>query len=127
MDEVDKMAAVLLAQVFTPTADGRASRSDALGTRDQTGEVFALIEWDGAPLLIGGLSVDAVQREAVRIFADDSDGNGSLADAEPVFCSAYPFPDTEDPCADIAGWLAAMNTCVTSACFTIFDDWVDLR
>ena len=42
------------------------------------GDVYGLIEWEDAPILIVGRSVDAVQREAVRIFSTAVDGAGTL-------------------------------------------------
>ena len=68
------------------------------------GDVYGLIEWEDAPILIVGRSVDAVQREAVRIFSTAVDGAGTLADDDPDFSHHHPLPDPDDPDADIAGW-----------------------
>ena len=86
--------------------------------------VYGLIEWEEAPILIVGRSVDAVQREAVRIFATAVDGAGTLADDDPDFVRHHPLPDPDDPDADIAGWLAALRSAQTVAWFTVLDDEV---
>jgi len=71
--------------------------------------------------------VDAVQREAVRIFATAVDGAGDLADDDPDFVRHHPLPDPDDPDADIAGWLTALRSAQTIAWFTVLDDEDDVR
>ena len=88
------------------------------------GDVYGLIEWEDAPILIVGRSVDAVQREAVRIFSTAVDGAGTLADDDPDFAHHHPLPDPDDPDADIAGWLDALRSATTVAWFAVLDDEV---
>jgi len=88
------------------------------------GDVYGLIEWEDAPILIVGRSVDAVQREAVRIFSTAVDGAGTLADDDPDFAHHHPLPDPDDPDADIAGWLEALRSATTVAWFAVLDDEV---
>jgi hypothetical protein len=87
-------------------------------------DVYGLIEWDDAPILIVGHSADAVKREVIRIFASTVASAGNLAEDDPDFIDRHPLPDPDDPAADIDGWLAQLRRATAVPWFAILNDEV---
>ncbi|MET7672445.1 hypothetical protein [Micromonospora luteifusca] len=88
------------------------------------GDVYGLIDWDDAPILIVGRSADAVTREAIRIFARTLAEAGGLAEDDPDFVHRHPLPDPDGPIADNDGWLTLLRRATAIPWFAILDDEV---
>jgi diguanylate cyclase (GGDEF)-like protein len=105
----------------------QAGMAHTLRRRDR--DVFGLIEWDGSwtPTVITGQSVDAVQRQAVRILIAIHSPEGQFASDDQDFLTEHPFPDPNDPAVDVAEWLQAMREATTVPYFTVLDPDNDIR
>ncbi|WBB91443.1 hypothetical protein [Verrucosispora sp. WMMC514] len=88
------------------------------------GDVYGLIDWDDAPILIVGSSVEAVKREAIRIFARTLADTGSLAEDAPDFTDRYPLPDPDGPIEAIDDWLTRLRRATAIPWFAVLDDEV---
>ncbi len=88
------------------------------------GDVYGLIDWDDAPILIVGRSADAVTREAIRIFATTLAEAGGLAEDDTDFVRRHPLPDPDGPIAVIDGWLTLLRRATAIPWFAILDDEV---
>jgi hypothetical protein len=82
---------------------------------------FGVIEWshECTPTLLVGPTVDAVQREAVRLFADLIYEDLPLVANDEAFHRRHPVPDPDDPGADITGWLHLLEGATDEPSFTI--------
>ncbi|MEH1166427.1 hypothetical protein V6V47_13665 [Micromonospora sp. CPCC 205539] len=87
-------------------------------------DVYGLIDWDDAPILIVGRSADAVTREAIRIFANTLAETGGLAEDDPDFTRRHPLPDPDGPIAVIGSWLTLLRRATAIPWFAILDDEV---
>ncbi|MDG4795408.1 hypothetical protein [Micromonospora sp. WMMD1082] len=99
-------------------------RRRARGAAVVGGDVYGLIDWDDAPILIVGSSVEAVTREAIRIFARTLAETGSLAEDAPDFTDRYPLPDADGPITAIDDWLTRLRRATAIPWFAILDDEV---
>nr|WP_152332186.1 hypothetical protein [Micromonospora purpureochromogenes] len=88
------------------------------------GDVYGLVDWDDAPILIVGRSADAVKREAIRIFASTLASAGNLAEDDPDFTRRHPLPDPDGPIPVIDGWLNLLRRATAIPWFAILDDEV---
>ncbi|MEU5934520.1 hypothetical protein [Micromonospora sp. NPDC047187] len=88
------------------------------------GDVYGLIDWDDAPILIVGPSTDAVTREAIRIFARTLAETGGLAEDDPDFTRRHPLPDPDGPIGVIDSWLTRLRRATAIPWFAILDDEV---
>nr|WTA70785.1 hypothetical protein OHB51_17195 [Micromonospora sp. NBC_00855] len=88
------------------------------------GDVYGLIDWDDAPILIVGDSTDAVTREAIRIFARVLAETGGLAEDDADVTRRHPLPDPDGPITVIGGWLTRLRRATAIAWFAILDDEV---
>ncbi|MET7396306.1 hypothetical protein ABZS66_22775 [Dactylosporangium sp. NPDC005572] len=86
--------------------------------------MYGLIDWDDAPVLIVGVSDEAVKREAIRVFAQTVANVGNLAEDDPDFVCRYPLPDPDGPIAVIDGWLDLLRRATAIPWFAVLDDQV---
>ncbi|MBQ1052281.1 hypothetical protein KBX50_27980 [Micromonospora sp. C51] len=98
----------------------RRARSGAVAG----GDVYGLIDWDDAPILIVGSSDQAVKREAIRIFTRTLADTGSLAEDAPDFTDRYPLPDPDGPITAIDDWLTRLRRATAIPWFAVLDDEV---
>ncbi|WP_204292746.1 hypothetical protein [Micromonospora gifhornensis] len=99
-------------------------RASVRGAAAPGGDVYGLIVWDDAPILIVGATAEAVTREAIRIFAATLATRGSLAEDDPGFTDRHPLPDADGPLPAIGGWLAQLRRVTAVPWFAILDDEV---
>lgn len=88
------------------------------------GDVYGLIDWDDAPILIVGSTTEAVTREAIRIFARTLAADGSLSEDAPDFTDRHPLPDPDGPITAIDAWLALLRRSTAIPWFAILDEEV---
>ncbi|GAA4259937.1 hypothetical protein [Dactylosporangium darangshiense] len=87
-------------------------------------DVYGLIDWDDAPVLIVGSGAEAVKREAIRVFAQTVAGVGNLAEDDPDFVVRHPLPDPDGPVVVIDGWLDLLRRATAIPWFAVLDDEV---
>ncbi|NMO57792.1 hypothetical protein HH310_42350 [Actinoplanes sp. TBRC 11911] len=87
-------------------------------------DVYGLIDWDGVPVLIVGGRLDAVKREAIRVFAGVLATVGTLTDDTPDFAEVHPLPDPDGPMAIIDDWMELLRRATAIPSFEILDDEV---